>query len=291
MKALIHTDTRRVQMEHGKEQEHILDIIQQAIPYFFDFFEEDISFALTDREKYLFNQGRGKLKIDTAIHTPIPKGGAAEIALKTGQQSVCEVPEHVYGTPFKSYAMPIKDEYGAVCGCLLLAKDIERNHRLQRTSNQLANNMAEILQATNQLAEDVQIVLENNKQMEDKMKETVATTRTTGDILKFIQGISNKTKLLGLNASIEAARAGEAGRGFAVVAKEIEKMSGDTNDSVKKISTTLHALMEAFDDIHTKLESAHKTFENQASMIEEIVAAITELEGTTTYLDELANQL
>ena len=97
--------------------------------------------------------------------------------------------------------------------------------------------------------------------------------------------------MLGLNASIEAARAGEAGRGFSVVAKEIEKMSSFTDDSVKKISTILNELMKSFEEIHDKLESAHLTFGNQAAIIEEIVASISELEDTTNYLDELANKL
>lgn len=278
-------------MEETNDRPKILDAILSVMPYFYDFFEEDISLALTDLEKYLYNQGRGKLQIETAINSPIPKGGAAEIALKTGKRYTCEVPEHVYGTTFKSYAIPIKDEKGKVCGCLMLAKDIEQNRKLKRTSNKLSENMSEILLATNSLAEDIQVVLENNKVIEQKMSETVTTTKTTSEILQFIQSISNKTKLLGLNASIEAARAGEAGRGFSVVAKEIEKMSSFTNDSVKKISMILNELMVSFEDIHDKLESAHLTFGNQAAIIEEIVASISELEDTTNYLDELANKL
>ena len=277
-------------MDNTNDRPKILEAILMVMPYLSDLFEEDISLALTDLDKYLYNQGRGKLQIETAINSPIPKGGAAEIALKTAKRYTCEVPEHVYGTTFKSYAIPIKDEEGQVCGCLMLAMDIEQNRRLKRTSNILAENMSEILLATNSMADDIQSVLDNNKMIEQKMMETVATTKSTSEILKFIQSISNKTKLLGLNASIEAARAGEAGRGFSVVASEIEKMSSYTTDSVKKISNTLNELMESFEAIHDKLESAHLTFGNQAAVIEEIVASISELEETTSYLDELANK-
>lgn len=54
-------------------------------------------------------------------------------------------------------------------------------------------------------------------------------------ITNLIEGISNKTNLLSLNASIESARAGEAGRGFSVVAGEIGKLAQESNHSTKEI--------------------------------------------------------
>ena len=269
----------------------ILEAFKMVIPYLFDVFDEDISLALVDLEKYLYNQGSDKLKIETKIGSPIPSGGAAEKALKSGKSYIGEVPEHVYGTAFKSYAVPIKDEEGKVCGCFMLAKDIGQNRKLKKTSSKLSENMAEILAASNSMAEDIQELLEMNKAIEQKMLETVSITKDTEKILNFIQSINTKTKLLGLNASIEAARAGEAGRGFSVVASEIDKMSTYTNDSIKKISTILNEITESFEVIHSQLENAHLRFENQAAITEEIVASISELEGTSSYLDELANML
>lgn len=59
-----------------------------------------------------------------------------------------------------------------------------------------------------------------------------------------IQQIAEKTNLLALNASIEAARAGEAGKGFAVVAEEVRKLAEISNATTKKISQSLHQIVE-----------------------------------------------
>lgn len=71
----------------------------------------------------------------------------------------------------------------------------------------------------------------------------------TDQILKVIKEISDRTRILGFNASIEASRAEEFGKGFKVITQELVDISGKTVDSISQINDILKPIKEKQDEL------------------------------------------
>ncbi len=76
-----------------------------------------------------------------------------------------------------------------------------------------------------------------------------------GGIISLIEGISEQTNLLALNAAIEAARAGEAGRGFAVVADEVRTLSSKSAQATSDISKLVAMIQQEVKGAQEKMQS------------------------------------
>lgn len=131
--------------------------------------------------------------------------------------------------------------------------------------------------------ESVQIVENGNEYMHrllSVMDKISSCAQEISKITQVVDGISEQTNLLSLNASIEAARAGEYGKGFAVVANEISNLANEsskaTGDIEKLIEETLKVIKDGSsltDDTADILVRIVKSSEDTNSSISEITTA------------------
>ncbi|MBN1524341.1 MAG: substrate-binding domain-containing protein [Spirochaetales bacterium] len=135
-------------------------------------------------------------------------------------------------------------------------------------------------------------------------KTTTAIENLAGQALKIreiihlVEEITEKTKMLSLNAAIEAAHAGIQGKGFAVVANEIRVLaekSGQANTDIKGlIETVLESVDEATVSVKQSILEVNKNYglsEKVKSSFDNIMEASLVNEKKSTVMMELTRSM
>ena len=276
-------------MDVSNESKVLQEFIKMA-PYIPMYIDEPVSVAITNKYAFIYNQPCKELPLNSPLGEPFPEGNTPSLVMQSGEKMVREVSEKVYGIPFKSYAIPIRED-GEVVGCLMIAKSITVIKNSKKAIVSLSEEMGQISEVINEITEGVQQSSANTYEVNNLMGELLKETEKMNNILASINKLSNSTKILGLNASIEAARAGTAGRGFSVVAKEIERLSANTNQAAKEIGELLSSIEEKLQNIGNKSEETTGTFMQQAASLEEVAATMDSLNANVKVIDDYVQQL
>jgi len=128
-----------------------------------------------------------------------------------------------------------------------------------------------------ELSKDIAQSAEAVNQVEERVMAISSVVGT-------IQGISEQTNLLALNAAIEAARAGEAGRGFAVVADEVRNLAQRTQTATVEIQDMISQLQSS---ANFAVELMEKSVVEVAEGVELVTNAGTELDGIVSQVHQI----
>ncbi|WP_413283561.1 methyl-accepting chemotaxis protein [Vibrio sp. MA40-2] len=140
--------------------------------------------------------------------------------------------------------------------------------------------------------------LEQNIALTHNINESVASTaqiveelkefaEEIGTVTEVIDGISEQTNLLALNAAIEAARAGEAGRGFAVVADEVRNLASKTQQSTVNIQEIISKLQTQSEKANTNMVQNVGLIEQSVMLADQIKASFEDISMAVESISEI----
>lgn len=266
----------------------ILAILKVALPMVQQLFPLDVMFAVTDREKFIYDLPGKEVDTKLSVGMPIPQDAGFKKVLDSGESFIANVPNHVYGIPFKSSSIPVKGKKDKIIGVITMGISQKNQEFLSHTAQTLTATAEEINATTEEIAAtavDLDNIIRDLKLIGLK---TVQELRKTDEILDFVRNIASNSNLLGLNAAIEAARAGDQGRGFAVVAEEIRKMAVSSASSTQDITMILSNIRTEIHTLDAKLTDCAERSDHQATATEQIAAAIQEMTSSATEIEKIS---
>jgi hypothetical protein len=255
------------------------------------FFEDEISFTLTDRDKFIKFVESKNMSAYSQVGTVIPKGEALREVMDTGEVKKFNVEAYNDGISIRVVAIPIKDDNGKVVGAVSYGRNLETSVKITKMSTDLSKATASILKVANEIDMDINNIKEINNKVVCEVGITSKECDNTDKIISFINNIAKQTNLLGLNAAIEASRAGDVGRGFSVVATEIRKLSVSSTTSITQINEILGSIKDSVKRVENNIEISMNSSQKQEQSLMQIVQAVKELNQSAEVLAKMAGEL
>lgn len=152
----------------------------------------------------------------------------------------------------------------------------------------------QVIQASEQ---QMQALLSTMMKAVPVVKELANNNASITEILTVIEGISEQTNLLALNAAIEAARAGEQGRGFAVVADEVRNLAsrtqssvGEIRDVIASVQTDTQAVVGAITEGNQKAQSSAEQVNMAVEELQSIFESIAAINDMNSQIVKAAEE-
>lgn len=123
------------------------------------------------------------------------------------------------------------------------------------------------------------------------VEELATNNANITEILSVIEGISEQTNLLALNAAIEAARAGEQGRGFAVVADEVRNLASRTQESVGEIRKVIENVQSGTRDVVKAIQDGNDLANYSAQQVQNAASELSQIFEAIASINDMNSQI
>jgi len=169
-----------------------------------------------------------------------------------------------------------------------VSKNAAESSEVARRSVSTARTGSETVQDT---IKGMDTIREQIQETSKRIKRLGESSQEIGDIVELINDIADQTNILALNAAIQAAMAGEQGRGFAVVADEVQRLAERSSHATKQIEALVKTIQTDTKEAVISMEQSTSNVVSGAKLAEDAGQALSEIEGVSTQLADLINNI
>lgn len=130
-------------------------------------------------------------------------------------------------------------------------------------------------------------IREQIRETEKRIQRLSESTQEIGEIVSLIDGISEQTNILSLNAAIQAAMAGDVGMGFAVVADEVQQLAVKTSEAAKDVEGIVKTIRSDTVRATESMERAIHEVNTGTTLAHDAGRALERIESVSKNLSDL----
>ncbi len=175
-----------------------------------------------------------------------------------------------------------------------MAKRSSESADVAQNSVEIANRGADMVRQT---ISGMDSIRDQIQETSKRIKRLGESSQEIGDIVELINGISEQTNVLALNAAIQAASAGGAGRGFAVVADEVQRLAERATNATRRIEALVQTIqadtaeaVNSMEQTTTQVVSGARLAEDAGDALESIEKVSNDLAGLIQNISHQAQE-